>query len=348
MPIDVRDFVTPAWLLIGLGLVLGGGVGLYEVFAGHLFATNDAMVWTLPLVTYVFLALTSTGVSLMLAYGLISRTPVIVAQTRTLLIIAIGLLFGAFTALATELGSLLNMIWLLLSPNTSSPIWWMGTLYAIELVLLLGKLALDLAGRHGRFDEPLAWATLIVAGAAATTIGAVFGTVDGRADFRGAFSSVMTLISALVGGSAMLVLLRPEAALSEAAGKFLRIVTILFAVLLAARYTEELLSSTTGLVGWASIWMPALFLVVAVGMDHAPRSLAALALIGTLGVHYSFIITGQLVSLGPKASWFGAMQQFRPNLAELLILVLGIAVAAALIKLGRQLLIDRRGGVAEP
>ncbi|HMO66080.1 MAG TPA: polysulfide reductase, partial [Verrucomicrobiota bacterium] len=41
------------------GLVAGGAVGLYEMFFGHLFATNNALVWTLPLVTYIFLALMS-------------------------------------------------------------------------------------------------------------------------------------------------------------------------------------------------------------------------------------------------------------------------------------------------
>ena len=128
MHIQARDFMTPGWALIGLGLALGGSVGHYEMFFGHLFATNSALVWTLPLVTYVFLALASTGVSLILAFGLITRNAVIEAETRGLLIIAIGLLLGAFTALATELGSLLNMIWIIFSPNSSSPIWWMGTL----------------------------------------------------------------------------------------------------------------------------------------------------------------------------------------------------------------------------
>ena len=86
--------------------------------------------------TYIFLALMSTAVSLVLAYGLIRHDEAITRHTRALLIMAIGMLLGAFTALATELGSLLNMVWILLSPNPSSPIWWMGTLYSIELVLI--------------------------------------------------------------------------------------------------------------------------------------------------------------------------------------------------------------------
>jgi hypothetical protein len=341
--VSLKDFLTPTWILIAAGLVAGGAVGLYEMFFGHLFATNSALVWTLPLITYIFLALMSTGVSLVLAYGLIMKNESITRHTRALLIMAIGMLLGAFTALATELGSLLNMIWILLSPNPSSPIWWMGTLYAIELVLLVVKLVMDLKGRHGVFDLPLAWGTLLVAAAAAITIGAVFGTVIGRPDYHGAFLSVITLVSALVSGSAAIVLLRPQSALTETAGRIFRQSALVFAGLLLVRVVYEAHSSVAGMLGWASIWMLLPFILALVLLQYAPRVLALIGILGVLWVQYSFIITGQLVSLGPTAKWFGAVQQYQPNVPEVLILVLGIAVAAALIKLGDQYLMARTG-----
>jgi molybdopterin-containing oxidoreductase family membrane subunit len=195
----MRDLVTPAWAVIGFGLVFGGAVALWEVFVSHSFATNDGLVWSLPLVTYIFLALMSTGVSIVLAYGLIKKNDAIVSQTRALLVLAIGLLVGGFTALATELGSVSNLIWILLSPNPTSPIWWMGTLYSIELLLLAIKLILDLLGRHGPIDTPLAWGTLLIAIGAAITMGAVFGTVTARAGYAGSYASLLTLAVALAG-----------------------------------------------------------------------------------------------------------------------------------------------------
>ncbi len=337
-----NNFLTPTWFLIAAGLVAGGAVGLYEMFFGHLFATNSSLVWTLPLVTYIFLALMSTGVSLVLAYGLIMKDEAITRHTRALLIMAIGMLLGAFTALATELGSLLNMVWILLSPNPTSPIWWMGTLYSIELVLLFVKLVLDLRGRHGVFDLPLAWGTLVIAAAAAMTIGAVFGTVIGRPDYHGAFLSVVTLVSALVSGAAAIVLLRPQSKLTETAGRIFRQTALLFAALVLVRVVYEAHSLVEGMLGWASIFMLVPFLVAAALLPLAPRLLALLGILGVLWVQYSFIITGQLVSLGQMAHWYGAVQDYRPNIPEVLILVLGIAVAAALIKLGEQFLMDER------
>ncbi|HSM28888.1 MAG TPA: NrfD/PsrC family molybdoenzyme membrane anchor subunit [Thioalkalivibrio sp.] len=340
--VSLKDFLTPTWLLIAVGLVAGGAVGIHEMFIGHWFATNSSLVWTLPLVTYIFLALMSTGVSLVLAYGLIMHDESIKRHTRALLIMAIGMLLGAFTALATELGSLLNMIWILLSPNPNSPIWWMGTLYSIELVLLIVKLVMDVKGHHGVFDLPLAWGTLVIAAAAAITIGAVFGTVIARPDFHGAFLSVVTLVSALVSGAAAIVLLRSQSNLTETAGRIFRQAALVFAALILIRVAYEAHSTVEGMLGWANIFMLAPFLVAAILLSLAPRLLALVGILGVFWVQYSFIITGQLVSLGQMAHWYGAVQTYQPNLPEVLILVLGIAVAAALIKLGEQFLIERR------
>ena len=340
--VSLKDFLTPTWLLIAVGLVAGGAVGIHEMFIGHWFATNSSLVWTLPLVTYIFLALMSTGVSLVLAYGLIMHDESIKRHTRALLIMAIGMLLGAFTALATELGSLLNMIWILLSPNPNSPIWWMGTLYSIELVLLIVKLVMDVKGHHGVFDLPLAWGTLVIAAAAAITIGAVFGTVIARPDFHGAFLSVVTLVSALVSGAAAIVLLRSQSNLTETAGRIFRQAALVFAALILIRVAYEAHSTVEGMLGWANIFMLAPFLVAAILLSLAPRLLALVGILGVFWVQYSFIITGQLVSLGQMAHWYGAVQTYQPNIPEALILVLGIAVAAGLIKLGEQFLMGNQ------
>lgn len=254
------------------------------------------------------------------------------------MIIAIGLLMGAFTALATELGSLLDMIWIILSPNPSSPIWWMGTLYSIELVLLAAKLVMDLQGRHGAFDRPLAIATLVVAAAAAVTIGAVFGMVVGRPDFVGVFLSIVTLAAAVVSGAAVITLLREADALGVFAARVLRAGAVLLVLLVLVRLVQEALQPAEGALGWARVWMLLPFVAVALFIDWSPRVFAGVALLGALGLHYGFIITGQLASLGPAANWFGAVQTYQPNLPEFSILVLRIAVAAALIKLGHQVL----------
>lgn len=48
-------------LLAVAGSLFGGFFAIEEWFFHSSFNTNDSMIWTLPLITYIFLALMSTG-----------------------------------------------------------------------------------------------------------------------------------------------------------------------------------------------------------------------------------------------------------------------------------------------
>jgi len=341
--VTLKDFMTPVWGLIVLGLIIGGGVGLYEMFGSHILATTQVVVFTTPLVVYIWLALASTGISLLLAYGLLAGNGLIQRYTRYLLVLDIAVLLGGFAALATELGSLLNMIYILLSPNPLSPIWWMGTFYSIKLTLLFVKLALDLMGKHGPLDRPLAWATMVVAAGAAMTIGAVFGTMIARPDYQGAFASILLVTLAPASGIALIVLLRRSAELADWLIPVARQLAGLIAVMLLLQWIYEARATTVGLIGWVNPLMLVLFAAAALAGGIASRISAALVMIGSFWVLYGFIITGQLVVQGPMQGWYGAVTSFAPNLAEIAILVLGVSVAAAVYHLGRLFLLEGEG-----
>ena len=342
--VTLKDFMTPVWGLIVLGLIIGGGVGLYEIFVRHVLATTQVVVFTTPLVVYIWLALASTGISLLLAYGLLAGNELIKRHTRYLLVLDIAVLLGGFAALATELGSLLNMVYILLSPNPVSPIWWMGTFYSIKLALLFVKLVLDLMDKHGPLDKPLAWATMVVAAGAAMTIGAVFGTMVARPDYQGAFASILLVTLAPASGAALVVLLRRNAELADRLIPVARQLAGLIAVMLLLQWIFESRATTAGLIGWVNPLMLVLFAAAALAGGIASRISAALVMIGSFWVLYGFIITGQLVVQGPMVGWYGKVTSFAPNLAEVAILVLGISVAAAVYQLGRVLLLERGEG----
>lgn len=342
--VSIKDFLTPAWALIIVGLVVGGGVGLYEMFFSHVLATTQVVTLTTPLIIYISMALASTGISLMLGYGLLTGKQSIIANTRYLLILDIAVLMGGFTALATELGSLLNLVWTFLSPNPASPIWWMSIFYTIKLGILFIKLIREILGMHGAIDRPLAVVTMVVAGAAAMTIGSVFGTVIARPDFQGTYASVLLVLLAPTAGAALVVFMGRGSELVAKVGPVFRHLAVLAAVLLAVQWVYETRSTVEGLLGWVNPLMVVLFALAAALGGMAPRIAGALGLLGTYWVCYGFIITGQLASLGPQQAWYGEVTSFTPNLAELLIIVLGLAVAGALYQLGRIFLLEDRQG----
>ncbi|GAG83140.1 unnamed protein product, partial [marine sediment metagenome] len=61
------------WMaLLGMG-VIAGLITTFKLFTeGHgLFNANDVLIWTLPLGVYLFLALTSSGLTLLAAIPLV-------------------------------------------------------------------------------------------------------------------------------------------------------------------------------------------------------------------------------------------------------------------------------------
>jgi len=341
--VGLSDFLTLRWALIVVGLIIGGSVGLYEMFIGHILATSNAVVWTTPLITYFFLALGSTGVSLVLAYGMLAGNARITANTRYLLVLDLALLIGGFTAIGTELGSIFNMINIMLSPNPMSPIWWMGNFYTVKLLLVVVKLARDLLDVHGAIDRPLSWATLVVSAAAAMTIGAALGTAIARPDYQGVFTSLLMLGVALAAGPAWIVVQKRNAELAEHVNGIARQLAGLVALFLVLDLIYDARATTEGLMGWVNPVMPLLFAATAIAGGTAPRIAAALTLVGSFWVLFGFTISGQLWVLGADQSFFGEVATFTPNLAELATIVLGLSVSATVYNLGRMFLLERHG-----
>jgi len=312
--------------LSAVGLLFGGYFAIEEWFIEPSFATNDAMIWTLPLVAYIFLALSSTGVSIVLTSGELLNHKVIKANKPALLLAAISLLIGAFASLATELGSFLHVFWLLLTPNLSSPIWWMGTLYSIELALLGMKFYALVSQRQFSFERWLSVGTLCVAVCASLVLGSVFGTAIGRAAFSGVDASVLMLLCALASGlcvAPMLISQQQREQLLFPA----RLVLGVLALFLLVKYVYLARSSVMAEVSWTALWMPVLLLVALVAAKTSSAITTVIAMPVLLLVELSFVIQGQVHVLGPKQSWFGALLQYQPNGAELGILAFGCSVA---------------------
>ncbi|WP_375749193.1 hypothetical protein [Vibrio sp. HN007] len=312
--------------IAAIGLLFGGYFAIEEWFIEPSFATNDAMIWTLPLVSYIFLALTSTGISILLTGGELIGNQVIKAHKSILLITALSLLIGAFASLATELGSFLNVFWLLITPNPTSPIWWMGTLYSIELGLLGIKLFALLSGRKFSFDRWLSVGTLVIAVSASLVLGSVFGTAISRVGYYGMDASVLTFTFALASGLcvAPLLLTSDKRDVLVLPG---RIVLALLAMLLVVKAVYLTRSSIPAEMQWLSLLVPFALAVSAVLYKSSPQLCALIALPTILYTELAFVIQGQVQALGPKQTWFDTTQAYMPNIAEVGVFIFGCSVA---------------------
>jgi molybdopterin-containing oxidoreductase family membrane subunit len=128
------------FVALGIGILLGLYAALMLFVKGHiLFNTNDVLVWSLPLGVYIFLALTSSGLTLLAGIPMVLQIKEYAPFAKRLVFLAIATLCGGFVSIGLELGSVEHMYYIMFSPNFSSPIWWMGFIYSVEMAVLIVK-----------------------------------------------------------------------------------------------------------------------------------------------------------------------------------------------------------------
>jgi len=122
-------------------------------------------------------------------------------------LLAILTLLTGFGVMAMELNHPFRMVlYAVISPNFSSPIWWMGALYGLYLVLLCGEFtALMIGSRRMSFIFGLAG--FVAAISAHSNLGAVFGLLEARHYWYGSFLPIYFILSALVSGGALTALI---------------------------------------------------------------------------------------------------------------------------------------------
>ena len=106
---------------------------------GHLQAYNltREVPWGILISTYVFFVVSSTGLCLVSSLGHVFGIKQFELIGKRAIILAILTLLTGFGTIAMELNHPFRMIiWVMLSPNLASPIWWMGTLYGAYLFFM--------------------------------------------------------------------------------------------------------------------------------------------------------------------------------------------------------------------
>lgn len=359
------------WLaVLGIAIVVGLITAVKLFSQGHgLFNANDVLIWTLPLGVYIYLALASSGLTLLAAIPLVFGVHKYEPFAKRLVFLAIATLVGAFVSIGLELGSVFHMIYIMLSPNFSSPIWWMGAIYSVELVVLLVKFwKMHTGDWHSGFSKFLGTASFILALAAPLMIGSVFGITESRVTYFGPVMSIYCLLMAFLSGTALFILyslvvnkvtgngvpaeLYDEVALifTYAAG-VVAVFTVLKYAIESATVVPEFLvyrqfEHAFGTVGvfhtevLLGLFLPFVLLLIPSVRKAAGGKIvaSALILIGTLLMHMEILLAGQSHPVGPKAEQFPGFISYFPSIWEILVFVFALAIMLLLYTLGERYL----------
>ena len=162
----------------GIGLLVSLAVAMAAILSqGHAAfnTTDDGVSWGLPVATYVYFVLSSTGLtfvaSLAMVFGFKDYYPI----AKRCVWLAVATLIAGFAALAMELGHPFRMLWAIpmnMDQAYTSPLNWMGIFYLAYLVLLLLKFMKVNDGDWGsRASRNLGVAAVVTVVAAHGTIG---------------------------------------------------------------------------------------------------------------------------------------------------------------------------------
>jgi molybdopterin-containing oxidoreductase family membrane subunit len=136
-----------ALMISGFLLLAAVAAGVHAQYVGtmHAYGASREVPWGILISTYVFFVVTSTGLCLVSSIGHVFGVKDFMPIAKRAVFLSIMTIMAGFFVIAFEIENPFRMaIYNVISPNFTSNIWWMGTLYgaymffmAVELTFLV-------------------------------------------------------------------------------------------------------------------------------------------------------------------------------------------------------------------
>lgn len=372
--VQAVEFTRPrlsGLLLLFVSFALAGiAGGIYAQLVGHhhAFANTRGMPWGMLIGVYAYFAIISTGLCLMAAISHVFHVERLLPLANRMVWLSIIVLLAAFTVIGLEIENPwrmpLNMV---LHPNITSNIWWMGTLYGLAVCFLIVEFYLIVTGRLN-LAVVLGLVGAVAEVLANSNLGSVFASLAARPFWYGSQLPIFFLASALLSGAAAVILFTHCAYVLgrqrmpgdtfhglQVAGKIMMVMLFMISLATAWKFAnaycgkEELRMSADALVKGplaSSFWLFEVIigLVLPFGLLVFTRMkslqamvLAALmVLVGQFFSRFNLVVAGVIVPLYNGYSELPPYQSYSPTMTEYLLVIGGVGVIGAGFVLGER------------
>ncbi len=353
-----------------VGAALATGIYAFAVGHHHVYGVTREVPWGILISTYAFFAITSTGLCLLAAIGHSFGGNKLAALGNRAVFLSIVTILSAFLSIGLELESPHRMLlYNVISPNFSSNIWWMGTLYGLAVGCMFLEFFAILT-RKWQIALAIGVAGALAEVGANTNLGAVFATLSSRPFWYGAQLPVYFLCSAFMSGAAAIILFThlsskmrgvelDEKTFSglQMAGKVLALTLFLLIVATVWRFislfvggnefarlgAENLLTGPLSMNFWVfetviGMVIP-LFILIGTQMKNVSAMAAAslMALVGAFIQRYDLVVAGQQTPVFYGWDNLPKYLTYIPSVGEMIIVAGAIALCVAGFIAGERL-----------
>jgi molybdopterin-containing oxidoreductase family membrane subunit len=343
----------------------------FLIFEGHIaFNTkSEGVAWGLPIITYVFLVLTSTGLTFIASMALLFGFDDFYPVAKRCVWLAVATLVSGFTSLALELGHPFRMLWALPTGfQYVSPMFWMGVFYSLYLGFLLLKFwRMEIGDWHSGLSRGLGVASFVSVVIAHATLGLVFGMMSMRPAWYSDMMPVYFLVTAALSGAAFAVFftylaygfdrkampsgVRDLKSRSQLPNIFATLIGITILMVVSRAITgywtnldgmqavrEMVVSPWFQFELWAGLVLP--FILMATPRFQTTQRwqilASALVIVGLFIGRYDYMVSGQRVPLF-KGAWIPGLAEYTPSLAEWMIALVGFSLVFFIYAVGEKL-----------
>ena len=328
-----------------VGLVLGG-IGFASIFIlghGHTINTSSLVPWGLQISTYVYFALVSGGCIFTNFIGnmfFYEKYKVLASR-----VIFMGLItaIAGFASLASELGHVERMYMFLISPNPTSPMFWMSVWYTADISILLVEYINIQRNRH---SKGMLYASFIIPVITYCSLGSLFGAVGTMPYYYSSLLPIYFLFSGFLSGNALCAII--AAFQSKKSGNmklirpFIRMQKIALATVFVLTFCRIIIGISSNLSGY-EVFRETFFQNVIFGLGVAliipftilmyRRTVGALILSSLLVLVTQFMSRLDLVVEGFRVPVFRAYDMperisYTPSVFEILVVVASVSLVA--------------------